>query len=118
MAKINRKKVWEKAQKMNNAWQQGAPSVKFMDISQSQLNDKITAIVDKQTLRDDLLTQAGLLDDEITDMFVDLDETTVNVRSGVVGDRIYGDNSPLYGEMGFVRKEERKSGLHRAKAVI
>ena len=34
---------------------------------------------------------------------------------GVAGDPAYGNDSPLYGAMGFVRKSEKKSGLTRKK---
>ena len=40
---------------------------------------------------------------------------SVLVVNGVVGDPAYGDDSPLYGAMGFVRKSERKSGLTKKK---
>jgi hypothetical protein len=33
----------------------------------------------------------------------------------VAGDPAYGNDSPLYGAMGFVRKSEKKSGLTRKK---
>lgn len=115
MARVDRKKIWQRAVKMDDAWQQGAPDVKFMDISQTQLSGKMTGITDKEKQRDDLLAQAQILDDEITDDYMDLDDTMVNVRNGVVGDKNFGDNSPLYGTMGFIRKEERKSGLTRKK---
>jgi len=32
---------------------------------------------------------------------------------GVAGDPAYGNDSPRYGAMGFVRKSERASGLTR-----
>lgn len=34
---------------------------------------------------------------------------------GVAGSPDYGNDSPLYGAMGFVRKSEKKSGLTRKK---
>ena len=37
------------------------------------------------------------------------------VGMGVAGDPAYGNDSPLYGAMGFVRKSEKKSGLTRKK---
>lgn len=37
------------------------------------------------------------------------------VSMSVAGDPAYGNDSPLYGAMGFVRKSEKKSGLTRKK---
>ena len=36
-------------------------------------------------------------------------------KINVAGDPAYGNDSPLYGAMGFVRKSEKKSGLTRKK---
>lgn len=33
----------------------------------------------------------------------------------IAGETAYGNDSPLYGAMGFVRKSEKKSGLTRKK---
>jgi hypothetical protein len=47
----------------------------------------------------------------------DFDEVSLGkaamVVAGVVGDPNFGPNSPLYEAMGYTRKSERKSGLHR-----
>jgi hypothetical protein len=42
-------------------------------------------------------------------------ETQRTQSLGVAGDPAYGNDSPLYGAMGFVRKSEKKSGLTRKK---
>jgi len=44
-----------------------------------------------------------------------LDQQRSKVGLGVAGDPAYGNDSPLYGAMGFVRKSEKKSGLTRKK---
>ncbi len=49
------------------------------------------------------------------DKYVGLDEKRVKVGQGVAGNSDFGDDSPLYGAMGFVRKSERKSGLTKKK---
>ncbi len=48
-------------------------------------------------------------------MYAALDEKRSKVGQGVAGNANYGDDSPLYGAMGFVRKSERKSGLTKKK---
>ena len=44
-----------------------------------------------------------------------LNDKRSKVGMGVASDPAYGNNSPLYGAMGFVRKSEKKSGLTRKK---
>ena len=44
-----------------------------------------------------------------------LDQQRSKVGMGIAGDPAYGNDSPLYGAMGFVRKSEKKSGLTRKK---
>ncbi len=49
------------------------------------------------------------------DKYKALDQDRSKVGMGVAGDAAYGNDSPLYGAMGFVRKSERASGLTRKK---
>ena len=52
------------------------------------------------------------------DKYVALNEKRSKVGMGVAGDPAYGNDSPLYGAMGFVRKSERASGLTRKKKPV
>ena len=49
------------------------------------------------------------------DKFVAAGDKRSKVGMGVAGDPAYGNDSPLYGAIGFVRKSEKKSGLTRKK---
>lgn len=42
------------------------------------------------------------------------DEITSNVVNSAKGDPNYGENSALYSSFGYIRKDDRKSGLTRA----
>ena len=53
--------------------------------------------------------------DERDDSYVALNDKRSKVGQGVAGSSAYGDDSPLYGAMGFVRKSDKKSGLTRKK---
>ncbi len=118
MAKrIDRKRIAARAEVMNDAWKEGAPAVEFMGITQTVMRGKMTAIDAKTQIVDDLRAQIKMADDELDDMYGDLDDTMVDVGSGVRGDKNFGDDSPLYGAMGFKRKSERASGLTRKKKV-
>ena len=47
--------------------------------------------------------------------YVALSNKRVKVGQGVAGNPDFGDDSPLYGAMGFKRKSDRASGLTRKK---
>lgn len=113
MKRVNRKKVKALLEKMNDAWKNGAKDVVFKGHTQIEMENVITSVAAKEQQRDDLRAQADLLDDEIGTDLVAADKMRVEVAEGVRGDENYGDDSPLYGAMGFIRKSERKSGLTR-----
>ncbi len=114
MAKrIDKTAIKKRAVKMDDAWKEGALDVEFMGVRQTDLNGQITAIEAKEETLDDLRAQVKILEEEIQDDYGALDDTLVNVGNGVRGDKDFGDDSPLYGAMGFVRKSERASGLTR-----
>jgi hypothetical protein len=46
------------------------------------------------------------------------DEIIANVVNSVKGDPAFGENSALYASFGYVRKDDRKSGLTRATNVV
>lgn len=111
--KVNKTAIKARAVKMDDAWKEGAPTVEFMDIAQTVLNGMITNVETKEQTLDDLRAQVKMLEEEISDDYAELDDTIVNVGNGVRGSKAYGDDSPLYGAMGFIRKSERASGLTR-----
>lgn len=113
--KIDRKKIKAKALIINDAWQEGAPSAEFMGIKQSEYQNAITEIENKENTYRDLKAQLTLLDTDIENRYGDLDDNTVGVANGVRGSKDYGDDSALYGAMGYVRASERKSGLTHKK---
>ena len=47
------------------------------------------------------------------DLYLALNDKRSKVGLGVAGSAPYGNDSPLYGAMGFVRKSVRASGLTR-----
>ncbi len=96
---------------MNHAWSEGAPAATFNGIKQGDFNTEITTAAAADAAIDDLEAQLKLKREARDDMYAALDEKRSKVGQGVAGDPAYGDDSPLYGAMGFVRKSERKSGL-------
>jgi hypothetical protein len=115
MAQIRKKEIKEKAERYSNALLEGAPAVEFKGRTQAELAGKLTVLEAKEAMRANLMAQVALLEDEIDDGYIDLDVTCVDIRSGVEGHKDFGDDCPLYGAMGHVRKSERRSGLKRNK---
>ena len=112
--KVDRKSINKRADKIGNGWQQGAKTVKFKGHTHDDLTALRTEIRTEEEERDDFQAQADLKDQSIEDKYKRLDDMLVDVGKGVAGHEEYGDDSPLYGEMGFTRTSQRKSGLRRS----
>ena len=115
MAKVDNKSVKEKCNVMNDAWVEGAPSAKFNGIAQNDFQADIEAAAADDAAIADLESELKMKRDVRDDKYVALNDKRSKVGLGVAGDPAYGNDSPLYGAMGFVRKSEKKSGLTRKK---
>ena len=115
MPEVNVKKIRERVVKMNDAWDEGAAAVNFGGIKQTDFQTEITAAATAETELDDLLALVDMKRTEIDVKYAALQEKSVLVVNGVRGDPAYGEDSALYGAMGFVRKSDRASGLTRKK---
>lgn len=114
MPKINIKKIKEQAIKMRNAWNEGAPDVnEFKNVTKADFDADIAIGQALEDEANDLRAQLKMKDDQCTDHYKKINRNKSNVAEGVRGHKNYGDDSLLYGAMGFVRKSERKSGLTR-----
>ncbi|MGH9946782.1 MAG: hypothetical protein ACRD6X_06265 [Pyrinomonadaceae bacterium] len=113
MAKVDNKAVKEKCNVMNDAWVEGAKAVDFNGISQTAFLADIDAAVADDAAIADLESELKMKRDVRDDKYVALNDKRSKVGMGVAGDPAYGNDSPLYGAMGFVRKSEKKSGLTR-----
>ncbi len=111
MAKVNCKEIRERANRINTAWKQHAPTAKFNNIEQADYEASINAAAAKDQQIADAEANLRILKDERDDLYRNINNDSVKVRDGVEGDSNYGTDSPLVGAMGFVRKSERSSGL-------
>jgi hypothetical protein len=118
MALVAVKRIKEKVLKILNAWLEGASAVtEFRNTKKSEFEARVAAAQVVEDEIADLKAQLSLKEAERDDLYKQLDVDAVDIRKGVEGHKDYGDDSPLYGLMGFVRKSERKSGLtHKKKA--
>ena len=115
MANVDNKRVKEQCNVMNDAWVEGAPGAKFMGIAQASFLTDIEAAAADDAAIADLEAELKMKRDVRDDKYKALDQQRSKVGQGVAGDPAYGNDSPLYGAMGFVRKSEKKSGLTRKK---
>ena len=98
---------------MNDAWVEGASKVDFNGITQAQFLADITPAAADDAVIADLEAELKMKREVCDDKYIALSQKRSKV--GVAGDPNYGNDSPLYGAMGFVRKSERSSGLTRKK---
>ena len=112
----NPKKVEERLTQTSNTWEQMAPTKTFGGLTLDQFK---TGVQPSFAARDRLAD----LNDQITQAKndrADADKASLalaqRVTAGVLADPTEGPNSSVYEGFGFVRKSERKSGLHRKAA--
>ena len=115
MANVDNKRVKQQCNVMNDAWFEGAPGDKFMGIAQGTFQADIEAAAADDAAIADLEAELKMKRDVRDDKYKALDQQRSKIGQGVAGDPAYGNDSPLYGAMGFVRKSEKKSGLTRKK---
>jgi hypothetical protein len=114
MPRVNVKEIKEQCDKMSAGWKKDSTD-EFNGIKRADFDaDRTNA----QALDDEIEQDEAALKmkkDRRVQKYVKLGSDRVKVGKGVAGHKDYGDDSELYGGMGFVRKSERKSGLTRGK---
>ena len=113
MARVDIKDVRQKCNVMNDAWFEGAKAVEFNGITQATFLADIDAAAAADGEIGDLEAELKMKREVRDDLYLSLNDKRSKVGLGVAGSAAYGNDSPLYGAMGFVRKSEKKSGLTR-----
>jgi hypothetical protein len=109
------KRIRERVTQMNNAWLQGAPTVKFKGVTQTGFQADIQAAAADDQAIADMETQLRMKKDGRDAKYAKLSDDSVKIRDGVEGHEDFGSDHPIYEAMGFVRDSTRKSGLTRKK---
>ena len=103
----------EKLQAVIAAWETLKPAKVFSGFTLAQYKDKVKPSFDARaamtTLENQLLAAQNQRDDSDKESL----NTTLLVVNAVKGDPAEGEDGQLYEAMGYVRKSERNSGLHR-----
>ena len=109
---INVKKARTECEEMSAGLAQ-APQVEFSGLKKADLDADLAegATLEAEIAQDEaaLKTKKDLRDK----VYKTAAEKRVKIGKGIAGHKDYGEDSELYGSCGFVRKSERKSGLHR-----
>lgn len=111
---INVKKVRSECEEMSAGLAQ-APEVEFNGFKKADLDADLAegATLDTEIAQDEAALKAKK--DRRDNVYKNAAEKRVKIGKGIAGHKDYGEDSELYGACGFVRKSERKSGLHRGK---
>jgi len=108
--------VTGRADKIVGAWKKSAATKSFGDLTVAQYETLRTAVTDADAAvisADAALTEAR---NTLSASLAALNDASNDVVNGVKGDKsVGGSNGSLCEAMGYVRKDERKSGLSRKK---
>jgi hypothetical protein len=108
------KRIKEKALQIQNAWNEGARDViEFRNTKKADYDADIAAGQASENRIADLKAQLSMEEDNRDTIYTRVGASNVDVRKGVEGHKDFGDDHPIIGAMGFVRKSERDSGLTR-----
>ncbi len=111
------KRIRERVTRINNAWAQGAPNATFGGITRADFNTRIEAAsAADQEIADDE-AQLLLKKQSRDTLYEALNDDSVKIRDGAEADPNIGRSHPLISAMGFVRADQRKTGLTRKKAT-
>lgn len=98
---------------VKSAWKELAPTAQFAGLTLDQFESKVKPSTDTRTEISALETQLKAARQSRVNADVVSNETALNVVNAVRGAPGFGENSALYKAMGYVPKNERKSGLVR-----
>lgn len=98
------------------AWKKFAPTATFGGYTLAQYTLKVQPSLDARAEITDHQESIASWTDKRDDADLVTNDTNQTIIKGIVGDPNYGDNSDLYEGCGYVRKNEKASGLTRKDA--
>ena len=99
-------------------WEQHAPDATFAGLTLAQFKARVKPSLD---VREEITSlELKLASARVQRHNADRasDEIAMNVVNSVKGDPKFGDNSALYASFGYIRKDDRKSGLTRGTIKV
>ena len=95
------------------AWEEHAPQAMFSGLTLAQYKTRVKPSLDARTTISDLQLQLNGARVARDNADVESSDVTLSVASSVKGDPNFGENSAFYSALGYVRKDDRRSGLTR-----
>ena len=115
---LNPKGNIEKLERIENAWKTLASDKTFGGMTLAEFSAFVGSSKTARTQISDIENQMK----DALNLRDSSDETALAkaqlVKNGVLADSTEGENSALYEGMGYVRKDDKKSGLTRKKKVV
>lgn len=96
-----------------NAWRELAPTAQFAGLTLAQFEAKVKPSFDTRTEVATLETQLSAARQSRKNADVVSNDDALNIVNGVRSAPGFGENSALYKAMGYIPKNDRKSGLVR-----
>lgn len=114
----NPKIVGDHLEAVISGWEDHAADASFSGLTLAQFKTKVKPSLDTRAVIEDLDLQrdGARVDRENAD--VTSEEIAANVVNSVKGDTNFGENSALYASFGYIRKDDRKSGLTRVPSNV
>src|SRR4051812_39141026 len=108
---INIKKIKDECREMSAGLEQ-AKDVEFNGLKKADLDADLAeaAALEVEIAKDEAALKAKK--DRRDNKYKEADAKRVKIGKGIAGHKDFGEDSELYGSCGFVRKSDRKSGLH------
>ena len=109
----NPKEIGEQITITDSAWEEHAADAAFAGLTRAQYKLKIKPSLDARTNIQDLEEQLKAERVKRDNADVVSNAETLKVVNSIKGDPNHGENSALYAALGYVRKDDRASGLTR-----
>lgn len=114
----NPKAIGNRLNAIATGWEEFAAAATFGGMTLAQYETKVKPSLDARALVDELERQLAAARIARDNADVTSNEVADQVVNSVRGDAAYGENSALYASFGYIRKADRKSGLHRGVKTV
>src|SRR4051794_35499486 len=114
MAMANPKITGDHINAVIDGWEEHAADATFSGLTLAQFKAKVKTSLDTRAEIETLSRQLDGVRVDRDNADITSEEITNHVVNSVKGDSSFGENSALYASFGYVRKDDRKSGLTRA----
>jgi hypothetical protein len=114
----NPKVIGDRLNAIIDGWEEHASDATLGGMTLAQFKLKVKPSLDARTQVEDIARQLQGARVERNNADVASNEIADQIVNSVKGDSNFGENSALYASFGYIRKADRKSGLHRKTVVL